>query len=72
MQDPVHRSKWMDAAQAEISALEAKGTWVEMPISDSKSKILPGTWVLRVKRSPDGEIRNTKPGTNLEEISRRW
>ena len=44
--DPVHRSKWMDAAQAEASALEEKGTWVDdIPIADAKSKVLPGTWV---------------------------
>ena len=60
MQDLVHRSKWMEAAQAEISALETKGTWVEVPLSDAKSKILPGTWVFCVKRSPDGEIRKYK------------
>ena len=44
--DPVHRSKWMDVAQAEASALEEKGTWVDdIPIADAKSKVLPGTWV---------------------------
>ena len=60
MREPVHQSKWIDAAQAEISALEAKDTWVEVQISDAKSKILPGTWVFCVKRSPDGEIRKYK------------
>ena len=60
MRDPTHRTKWMEAAQAEISALESKGTWIEVPITDAKSRILPGTWVFRVKRSPDGEIRKYK------------
>jgi len=55
-----HRAKWMAAAQAEISALESKGTWEEVPASEATSRILPGTWVFRVKRKPDGEIKKFK------------
>jgi hypothetical protein len=54
------RLKWMEAAQAEISSLEAKHTWIEVPMSDAKSKIIPGTWVFRRKRDPSGKIRKFK------------
>ena len=33
---------------------------MEVPLSDAKTKILPGTWVLKVKHSPDGEIKKYK------------
>ena len=54
------KNKWMDVAQTEITGLESKHTWKEVPMSDAKSKIIPGTWVFRVKRSPSGEIRKFK------------
>jgi hypothetical protein len=40
--------------------LEDHGTWEQVPISDAKTKILPLTWVLCRKRSPDGEIKKLK------------
>jgi hypothetical protein len=40
--------------------LEEHGTWVEVPISDAKAKILPLTWVLQCKCTPDGEIKKLK------------
>jgi hypothetical protein len=46
--------------ESEIKSLEEHGTWVEVPISDAKAKILPLTWVLRRKRTPDGEIKKLK------------
>ncbi|HEY9816673.1 MAG TPA: reverse transcriptase domain-containing protein [Candidatus Obscuribacterales bacterium] len=55
-----HREEWIAAAQTEISALEAHGTWEEVPISDAKAKILPGTWAGKVKRRPDGSIIKRK------------
>jgi hypothetical protein len=45
----------------EIQQLEDHGTWEQVPISDAKTKILPLTWVLRRKQSPDGEIKKLKP-----------
>ena len=54
------REKWMAAAQAEVSGLESKQTWEEVAMSDAKSKIIPGTWVFRIKRSPAGEIKKYK------------
>ena len=55
-----HKAKWMEAAQGEISSLEAKGTWTEVPMANARTKIIPGTWVFRVKRSPSGEIKKYK------------
>jgi hypothetical protein len=55
-----HRSKWMEAAQIEISALESKHCWEEVPATEATTKILPGTWVFRRKRSPDGEVKKYK------------
>jgi hypothetical protein len=50
-----NKDKWMAAAQAEITALESRLTWEEVPMSDAKSKIIPGTWVFRAKREDDDE-----------------
>jgi hypothetical protein len=52
--------KWKQAAQDEIKALTEKGTWLEVPQSKALSKIIPGTWVFRRKRSPDGTIKKFK------------
>lgn len=52
--------KWREAAAKEIAALEENGTWTEVLEADAKSRILPGTWVFRIKRTPDGEISKFK------------
>lgn len=54
------RKLWQDAAKKEIDQLTSKGTWVEVPKSDAKTKILPGTWVFRRKRNPSGEVKKHK------------
>jgi hypothetical protein len=54
MKDQYHVQHWQAAAEQEIESLEAKGTWIEVPKSDAKTKILPGTWVFRRKRTTDG------------------
>jgi hypothetical protein len=54
------RPQWMAAAQDEISQLESKHTWDEVPVEDAKTKILPGTWVFRRKRTPDGTVKKYK------------
>jgi hypothetical protein len=59
MADP-DRPKWLEASEKEIRSLEEKGTWVEVGIDEATSKILPGTWVFRRKRSPDGVIKKYK------------
>jgi hypothetical protein len=52
-----HRTSWMQAAQAEISALEGKHCWKEVSLTEATNKILPGTWVFCRKRTPDGEVK---------------
>jgi hypothetical protein len=59
MADP-DRLKWLEAAEAEILSLESKNTWIEIDLDEAKGKILPGTWVFRRKRSPDGAIKKFK------------
>ena len=54
------RDKWLSAAQEEIDALEKHGTWEEVPISSARGRIVPGVWVFRRKRTPDGEIKKYK------------
>ena len=54
------RNQWLEAAAAEIKALELKGTWIEVDCSEAKTRILPGMWVMRRKRTPDGIIKKFK------------
>jgi hypothetical protein len=51
---------WREAAKKEITELADKGTWVEVPKSEAQGTILPGTWVFKLKRSPDGTPRKYK------------
>jgi hypothetical protein len=60
MADREHVDEWRKAMVIEISALESLGSWDEVDISDAKSRIIPGTWVFKVKRTPDGEIKKRK------------
>ena len=60
MADIEHVTKWMEAAAKEVASLEKNGTWKEVSMLEAKTKILPGTWVFRRKRSPDGEITKYK------------
>jgi hypothetical protein len=60
MADTEHISKWRAAAEMEIQTLKRMGTWIEVPQTEATSKILPGTWAYRCKRSPDGEIKKYK------------
>ena len=53
-------TKWMEAAAKEVASLEKNGTWVEVDFDDAKTKVLPGAWVFKRKRSPDGEITKYK------------
>jgi hypothetical protein len=59
MADP-DKEKWLEAARVEIEALESNRTWQEVPKSAAETKIIPGTWVFRRKRTPDGEIKKYK------------
>ncbi|KAI2495282.1 hypothetical protein MHU86_19253 [Fragilaria crotonensis] len=56
MADHDNIEKWLKAANDEIQSLQKNGTWIEVPITEAKTRILPGTWVFRRKRTPDGTI----------------
>ena len=60
MANTVNCQGWLEAAVNEISALEAKGTWLEVNILQAESKILPGTWVFCHKCMPDGMVSKLK------------
>ena len=60
MGDRDNVEKWMKAANHEIQSLQNNGTWKEVPITDAKTRILPGTWVFRRKRTPDDIISKYK------------
>jgi hypothetical protein len=55
-----HRLEWIEAAKKEIESLEKFGCWKEIPTSKATTKVLPGTWVFRVKRAPDGSFKKFK------------
>ena len=54
------RSDWIQAATKEIISLEKLECWEEVSIESATTKILPGTWVFRVKRAPDGTFKKFK------------
>ena len=58
----VDSEEWRKAALKEIEQLQEKGTWREISIHEvpSGETVLPGTWVFRRKRTPDGTIKKYK------------
>ena len=60
MNDRDNIEKWMKAANGEIQSLQKNGTWKEVPITEAKTRILPGIWVFRRKSSPDSTISKYK------------
>jgi len=60
MSDLAHKEEWLAAAQKEVSSLESKGTWTEVPLTKAKTRVIPGTWVFRRKRTPDGTVKKYK------------
>ena len=52
--------EWKRSAHKEITQLESKETWVEVPTSEAISKILRGTWVFHRKRASTGIITKFK------------
>ena len=63
MKDYPHLDQWLEAMAEETKTLKDKGCWVECLKSEAYEngeKIVPNTWVLRVKRSPAGEIIKQK------------
>jgi hypothetical protein len=55
-----HRKEWIAAATEEITSLEKLNCWEEVPIDQATTKVLPGTWVFRLKRAPDGTFKKFK------------
>jgi hypothetical protein len=60
MTDTDNKEEWKKAMAQEIQELEDYGTWGQVPISNAKTRILPLTWVLHHKQSPDGKIKKLK------------
>ena len=54
------REEFLKAAELEIKTLEDNETWVEVPKSEAKGRIIPGTWTFKRKRTPDGTISRYK------------
>ena len=52
--------QWIIAAEKEIKGLESKNCWDEVPTADAKDPIIPGVWVFRRKRTPDGNVKKLK------------
>ena len=55
-----HREKFLIAAQQEIDQLTEHGTWHEDLKKNATSRILPFTWVFKIKRDSDGKITKFK------------
>jgi Reverse transcriptase (RNA-dependent DNA polymerase) len=52
--------EWKEAMNKEIMSLVTHGTWEIIPKTAATGSIIPGTWVLRRKRKPDGSIKSLK------------
>ena len=57
---PEERAEWEAAALKEILSLVKRRTWVQVPISDARGRVIPGMWVFRRKRYPDGTEKSKK------------
>ena len=63
MRDFDNLSEWTASLAKEIKQLEDKGCWVETTKDEamtSGQKIIPCTWVLRLKRNPAGDVIKLK------------
>ena len=54
------RDGFIEASDEEVGSLEEQGTWIEVPKSEARDKILPSQWVYRIKRNPDGRVKKLK------------
>ena len=52
--------QWIAAALSAVRMLEKNEMWVKVTVADAMMKILPGTWVFRRKRTPDGIVKKHK------------
>jgi len=54
------RDCWLESMLVEITSLESKEAWDEVFTDEARTRILPGTWVFRRKRNPNGMITKFK------------
>ena len=52
-----YKEEFIKAAQIEIQELEKHETWLEEAMSRCTDKVIPSTWVFKIKRRPDGSIK---------------
>ena len=55
----VHKDKWLEAINNELSSFEKTGTW-EIVDAPDRQKAIRNRWVLTIKRNPDGSILKYK------------
>ena len=55
-----YKQEFMKAALDEVRALEALDCWEEVPLRQATTRVIPGTWAFRIKRTPDGTIKKFK------------
>jgi hypothetical protein len=57
-----HKEEFLTAMRSEIRELEEHKTWTVVQRNDlpTGANVLPSTWVLRIKRFPDGRLRKFK------------
>ena len=57
-----HSEEFWAAMDTEIDSLEEKGTWTVTDRSEvpADAKVVPVTWVQRIKRHPDGRLNKFK------------
>ena len=61
----------MKAANDEIQSSQKNGTWKEAPITDAKTRTLPGTWFFYVSALPMAPSASTKHGSVYGEIFKK-
>ena len=57
MNNVEHLKEWKAAMHKEIFQLKALKCWKEVDISDAKTRIIPSTWVFKIKCSPGSRIK---------------
>ena len=55
-----YKQEFMEAALDEVRALEKLDCWEEVPLHQATTRVIPGTWAFRIKRTPDGTIKKFK------------
>ena len=52
--------KWLDVSQKELQNMQANETWTLVKAPYDK-KIVPGKWLLKIKRNEFGVVESTRP-----------